>query len=129
MAAGEGAGTVVGELIRQAHASLTGATDTAKGLRGTFVLRLQKKGGGKEVDLFWLRVTDKGAAYSEGPLEDGAKATATFTMDEETLAKLLTEDQAISLFTTGKVKLEGDMMVALKMNSVIQSHQDRPDLF
>ncbi len=62
----------------------------------------------------------KGAVY-EGEPKDGAKADVTFTLSDDDFDALINQKaKAQSLFMAGKLKLKGNMGLAMKFETVLK---------
>lgn len=62
---------------------------------------------------------DSHAAPGEVRLEDG-EAVTTFTMSIDTLQGLLSGGSPTMAYMTGKLKIQGSMGVAMKLNAILE---------
>ena len=83
--------------------------EKAGDVEADILFNLQGDGGGDWV----LHVHDGAATVTEGPTES---ARLTFTADADDFLKLIAGDlNAMTAFAQGKVKLKGDLSLAMKL--------------
>lgn len=86
--------------------------EKAAGLNTTIQLDLSGENGGS----WWIRIADGQCAIQEGQA-DNPQMTLKSTADD-LYAVLSGEANAISSFMQGKIKVQGDMALALKMQTM-----------
>ena len=86
--------------------------DKIKGMNAVYQFDLSGDGGG----VFHVKVADGAAAVAEGASDD---ANITITMSADDFASLLDGKlNATSAFMAGKLKVKGDMSLAMKLQSL-----------
>lgn len=84
-----------------------------KGVTAVYQFELTGDGGGH----FYIDVNDGAAEFKDGQAED---PNITVTMELEDFKKLLDgELNATSAFMTGKIKVKGDMSLAMKLQALL----------
>lgn len=84
-----------------------------KGVTAVYQFELAGDGGGH----FYIEVNDGAAEFMDGQAED---PNITVTMELEDFKKLLDgELNATSAFMTGKIKVKGDMSLAMKLQALL----------
>ena len=87
--------------------------DKIKGMSAVYQFDLSGDGGG----VFHVKVDDGAAAVAEGTSDD---ANITITMSADDFGSLLDgELNATSAFMAGKLKVKGDMSLAMKLQSLL----------
>jgi putative sterol carrier protein len=94
-------------------AALAKNADDAKGIGATFQLDITGAGGGK----WFVDVSASGPSCTAGE----RPADCTVTLAEEDFQKLLENPQAnaMQLFFSGKLKLAGNTMLAMKLTKLL----------
>lgn len=86
--------------------------DAASGVNAVFQFDLSGENGGQ----YWVKVADQQAEVSEGQAED---PTITVIASADDYLKVVNGELApMSAFMQGKVKVKGDMGMAMKLQSL-----------
>ncbi len=85
----------------------------AQGINATIQFDLSGDNGG----MYWLRIADTGATYGEGQAEN-PKMTLRSNADDF-IAMLTGKSNPMQAFMTGKIKIQGDTNLALKLMPLI----------
>ncbi len=84
-----------------------------KGVTATYQFEITGEGGGH----FFVEINDGEAEFAEGQAED---PNLTVTMELEDFKKMLEgELNPTSAFMTGKIKIKGDMSLAMKLQALL----------
>ena len=86
--------------------------EKAEGLTTVLQLNLTGDNGGQ----WWIKIADGTCTVNEGAT-DSAEMTLTSTADD-LYAVLTGESNAVAAFMQGKIKVAGDMSLALKMQTM-----------
>lgn len=88
--------------------------NAASGVNVTYQFDLSGPQGGT----WWVKVANGTATTGKGPAEN---PTTTFTADAEDYVKIATgKMNATTAFMSGKLKIKGDMNMALKLQSLFK---------
>jgi putative sterol carrier protein len=86
--------------------------EAAAGVDATFQFKLSGEGGGD----YWIKVNNQEVEVHEGETET---PTLTVMADADDYLKLVNGDlNAMSAFMAGKIKVKGDMGLAMKLQSM-----------
>ncbi len=103
------------ELLEGVLARMNEHKDKLQGISSDYVVELTGEGGGK----FRLRVQDGQVAMVA---DEGAEPKAAVTLTTSDFADLLAEKaSAMGLFMQGRVRLQGDMSEAFRLESLLRS--------
>ncbi len=103
------------ELLEGVMARMNENQDKLKGIASDYVVELTGEGGGR----FRLRVNDGQVAIVP---DDGDAPKAAVTLSTSDFADLLAEKaSAMGLFMQGRVRLQGDMSEAFRLESLLRS--------
>ncbi len=103
------------ELLEGVIARMNEHQDKLKGISSDYVVDLTGDGGGR----FRLRVQDGQVGIVP---DEGAEPKAAVTLSTTDFADLLAEKvSAMGLFMQGRVKLQGDMSEAFRLESLLRS--------
>ena len=89
--------------------------DETKAIGAKFQFNITGEGGGE----WFLDASDTGPSVMQG---QGPGADATITIAAEDLQKMLENPQGngMQFFSAGKLKVAGNMMLAMKMNKIFE---------
>ena len=100
--------------VSEYFGQLAGKVDPAKvqGMNATYQFDITGDGGGK----YWVKVADGAAEVGEGEAES---PNITLTISDENFINLVEGKlNGQTAFLTGKLKIKGDMTLAMKLGSV-----------
>lgn len=101
------------DIIEKVTGKLHANPDAGAKINAILQFVISGDGGGN----WWMDLTRKPGAIEEG-MNEGA--VSTITMDAaDFVAMMNNEANPISLFMSGKLKLEGDMPTAMKLQSIL----------
>ncbi len=86
--------------------------EKADGINATIAFDLSGENGGR----FWIKVADGGAETGEGAQSDAAMTVKATADDWHAVAT--GQMNAMQAFMTGKLKIMGDMGLAMKMQTI-----------
>lgn len=101
--------------VSEYFGQLAGKVDPAKvqGMNATYQFDITGDGGGK----YWVKVADGAAEVGEGEAES---PNITLTISDENFINLVEGKlNGQTAFLTGKLKIKGDMTLAMKLQSIL----------
>lgn len=101
--------------VKEFFDQLPAKIDPAKvaGMNATYQFDITGDGGGK----YWVKVADGAAETGEGEAPD---PNITLTMSDENFTNLIEGKlNGQTAFLTGKLKIKGDMTLAMKLQSIL----------
>lgn len=101
------------DIIEEVKGKLTANPDAGEKVNLVLQFVVNGEGGGN----WWIDLTKKPGEIEEGINEDAA---STITMDATDFVEMMKKEaNPINLFMSGKLKVEGDMAAAMKLQIIL----------
>lgn len=103
-------------ILTELESHLNGHPAELEGIDATYRLKLSGASGGD----FYLHIANQKASLLPSPPEQPATATVSLS-DDDFVALAERRASGMSLFMEGKIQIEGDMGVALRLEGLLRS--------